>query len=321
VRRGWKILIGLIVVAAVLLAINTIVVDNQTGEAEVTVDGGRLLSLPGGKLQVTDTGQPAGAAHGPPIVLLHCFACSLRWWDSMVPLLARDHRVVRIDLLGHGGSAKPKTGYAIEEQGGLVAAALDRLGAQGAVLVGHSLGGAVAVSVAEQASELVDRVVLVDEAPDSSYGGVGFLAKLAMSPVIGEAIWRVKIDSLIEKGYEQVFAPGYEISDGFSDPDQVAHDNEAMNYTAFDDIPGEADDYTDEIPLDERMRRAAVPLMVIFGSEDQVYDPTSSLAAYDDVPGARLETVDGAGHSPNVEKPKETARLIEEFAGAGAARP
>ena len=317
-RRGLKILIGLIVVAAVLLAVNTIVIDNQTREAEVTVDGGRILSLPGGELQVTDTGEPAGGAKGPPIVLLHCFACSLRWWDSMIPLLARDHRVIRVDLLGHGGSAKPQSGYAIPEQGSLVAAALGRLDVQGAVVVGHSLGGAVAVAVAEQASELVDRIVLIDEAPDSSFADTGFLASLARVPVLGEALWRVRIDSLVKKSYEDRFAPGYEIADGFSDDDQVVRDNDAMTYTAFDDIPGEADDYTDEIPLDERIQRIAVPLMVIFGSEDQVYDPSAALSAYRDVPGARLETIDGAGHSPNVEKPRETAQLIDAFAASGA---
>jgi pimeloyl-ACP methyl ester carboxylesterase len=321
VRRGLKILIGLIVVAAVLLAVNTIVIDNQTREAEVTVDGGRILSLPGGELQVTDTGEPAGGAKGPPIVLLHCFACSLRWWDSMVPLLARDHRVIRVDLLGHGGSAKPQSGYAIPEQGSLVAAALGRLDVQGAVVVGHSVGGAVAVAVAEQASELVDRIVLIDEAPDSSFADTGFLASLARVPVLGEALWRVRIDSLVKKGYEDRFAPGYEIADGFSDDDQVVRDNDAMTYTAFDDIPGESDDYTDEIPLDERIQRIAVPLMVIFGSEDQVYDPSAALSAYRDVPGARLETIDGAGHSPNVEKPRETARLIDAFAASGGSTP
>jgi hypothetical protein len=54
--------------------------------------------------------------------------------------------------------------------------------------------------------------------------------------------------------------------------------------------------------------------MVIFGSEDQIYEPASeALAAYQDVPGARTATIDGAGHSPNVERPEETARLILEF--------
>ena len=56
VRRAWKILIGVLVVLAALLAINTVIVDNQTKEAEVTIEGGRILSLPGGDVQVFEQG-------------------------------------------------------------------------------------------------------------------------------------------------------------------------------------------------------------------------------------------------------------------------
>ncbi len=316
--RALKIVVAVVIALAVVLAINTIVVDGQTKGAEITVDGGRLISLPGGDVQVADSGEPAGARPGAPIVLIHCFGCSLHWWDAIVPLLAERHRVIRIDLLGHGGSAKPKSGYEIPNQADLVAGALDRLGVQGAVVVGHSLGGTVAVAVAEGASELVDRVVVIDQAPNSSYGDLDLLARLSMAPVIGEALWRVKIDSLIEKGYEQAFAPGFDQADGFTDPDQVAHDIEAMTYTAFEETPDAEEQYTDSVGLDQRMRAAAVPLMVIFGAEDQIYDAEEVLAAYAQVPGARTELVEGAGHSPNVEKPAQTAKLIEDFAAPAA---
>ncbi len=145
-KRGWKILIGALVALAILLAVNTIVLNQETKAAEVTVSGGRILDLPGGAVQVVEQGPTVGkparrdAAAGPPIVLLHCFGCSLHWWDRMVPLLARRHRVIRIDLLGFGGSEKPKSGYSMEEQGRLVALALGKLQVQGAVVVGHSLG-------------------------------------------------------------------------------------------------------------------------------------------------------------------------------------
>ena len=313
-RRGWKIAIGILVALAVLLAINTIVVDSETKDAEITIEGGRILSLPGGDVQVTDTGEPRSRRAGAPIVLLHCFGCSLHWWDSMVPLLAADHRVIRVDLLGHGGSAKPKSGYSIEDQADLVAAALDRLGVQGAVVVGHSLGGTVAVAVAERASQLVDRVAIIDQAPDSSFGSLDFLAKLTMAPVIGQALWRVRIASLVKQGYEQAFAPGYDLADGFANPDQVVDDNKAMTYTSYHDSAQAEEDYTDAIPLDQRMTTAAVPLMVIFGAEDQIYDAGEALDAYKDVPGVRTVEVKGAGHSPNVEKPRETAALLKEFA-------
>jgi pimeloyl-ACP methyl ester carboxylesterase len=313
-RRGWKILIAVVAVLAVLLALNTIAVDNETGSAEVTVDGGQILELSGGDVQVVEEGPTPEGREGPPIVLLHCYACSLHWWDSLAPLLAERHRVVRLDLLGHGGSEKPESGYSMEEQGALVAEALNRLEVEGATVVGHSLGTTVATALAAESSELVDRLVVVDQAPDESFGSLPLIARLGYVPVLGQLLNRVTPDFAIKDAYADGFAPGYDIESGFEDPDQVVDDFDAMTYTSFDESAKEAEDYADEIPLDERITSAAIPLLVMFGDEDQIYDADEAVAAYEDVPGVRTAIVEGAGHSPNVERPEETARLIGEFA-------
>jgi pimeloyl-ACP methyl ester carboxylesterase len=313
VRRGWKILIAVVVVLAVLLTLNTITVDNETKSAEVTAESGEILELSGGDIQVVET-QTRTEKPGAPIVLIHGYGGSLHWWDRMVPLLSKDHRVITLDLLGFGGSAKPSSGYAMEDQASLVAEALNQLRVQGAVVVGHSLGATVVTALADQSSELVDRVVVVDQAPDTSYGGSPFIAKLGYLPVLGELLHRITPDALVRKGYEEAFAPGFDVESGFADPDQVIDDYNAMTYTSYDRTSSEQKDYLDEIPLDERLKDAAVPLLVIFGAEDQIWDTEDSLAAYEDVPGIRTATIEDAGHSPNVEQPEETARLILEFA-------
>jgi pimeloyl-ACP methyl ester carboxylesterase len=313
-KRRWKILIALLVGLAILLAVNTLVVDNETKNAEVTIDGGRIVSLPGGDVQVFEEGTGSGA----PIVLLHCYSCSLHWWDGLAPMLARNHPVIRIDLLGHGGSQKPSSGYSIDDQAGLVAGALDQLGVQGAVVVGHSMGFSVATALADRASQLVDRLVNIDEGPNEDACSLPFLAKLGYTPVLGEAIWRVTPSFAIKDGYADAFAPGYDLADGFPNPDQVVDDYHAMTYTSFKDAADANSDYTDEATLDQRLRQIPVPLLSIFGSEDQICDPQSSQAAYAALPGAQVAEVRGAGHSPNVEKPEETAALIEEFAADAA---
>jgi pimeloyl-ACP methyl ester carboxylesterase len=94
-----------------------------------------------------------------------------------------------------------------------------------------------------------------------------------------------------------------------------------MNYEAYDQSPGAEDDYTEETPLDERVRESFVPLLAIFGSEDRIYDANESLSAYAELPGARTELIEDAGHSPNVEAPEETARLIFDFAPEAAPSP
>jgi pimeloyl-ACP methyl ester carboxylesterase len=320
VKRRWKVLLGMVGGLVVLLAINTIVVDSETKPAAITAQGAQILHLPGGDMQVLDT--PARSEHpGAPIVLIPCYACSLHWYERLAPMLAGDHRVIRLDLLGEGGSAKPANGYSMESEAQLVAAALNKLGVQGAVVVGHSLGGAVATSLAQQASQLVDRLVIIDEAPDNSFGSLPFLARLGYVPVLGEALRRVVLDSIVKDNYGSAFAPGYDMSSGFDDPNQVVDDFRDMTYTSYDDLAGAEDDFASAEPLDARIRSAAVPLEVIFGTEDQIWDnPQEAADAYRSVPGSEIELVKGAGHSPNVEKPGETARLIEKFAaGAGPA--
>jgi pimeloyl-ACP methyl ester carboxylesterase len=186
--RGAKIAIGAVVVLAALLALNTVVVDRETKAAGVTEPGGRILDLPGGKLEVVER----GPRDGSPIVLVHCFSCAIDWWDRMMPMLARDHRVVAVDLLGHGGSEKPTSGYTIPNQADLVAAALEELRVRDAVVVGHSLGGSVVTGLAERSPQLVRKVVIVDTPPSHKGDSLGLVAKLGFAPVIGEFFWRVK---------------------------------------------------------------------------------------------------------------------------------
>lgn len=311
-KRRWKVLIGAAVALAVLLALNTFATDRETKDAEVTIEGAEILDLEGGQLQVLDTGPPAageGAAAVPPVVLLHCYTCSINWWDGVITRLATERRVVAIDLLGHGGSDKPRSGYSMENQASLVAQVMNQLGVEGAVVVGHSLGGSVATALAEQSSELVDRLVIIGSAPDDSFGELGFLAKLAMTPVLGQALWRVTPDFAIRDGLGEAFAPGYDV------PDEFVDDFRRMTFTSYDDSPAEVDDFTGAKPLDQRIAESFVPLLVIFGEEDQIWDAEAAVEAYrQGVPGARTELIPGVGHSPNVEVPERTAELILGFA-------
>jgi pimeloyl-ACP methyl ester carboxylesterase len=303
--RGFKIGIGIAVVLVALIAINALVVANATEKADVTVPGGRILDLPDGEIQAVE----GGPRNGDPIVLIHCFSCAIDWWDQMLPLLEAGHRVVAVDLLGHGGSEKPGSGYTPENQAKLVAEAMEELGVSGAEVVGHSLGGTVAVALAEQSPQLVDRVVIIDTPPDRSRVSLGFIAGLAFQPVIGEALWTIKPDFSVRQGLEVAFAPGFDVPDAFVD------DVNRMTYTSYDESPSNSEDFADEEPLDERMRDTKLPLLVIMGAEEQIIDgPAEALAEYRQTyPGTETVLIQGAGHSPNVEKPARTASLVLSF--------
>jgi pimeloyl-ACP methyl ester carboxylesterase len=306
--RGWKIAVGLAVALIALLLVNAWLVDRETQPARVTVPGGRLLDLPAGDVQVVDSGPRDGA----PIVLIHCFTCGIDWWDRMRPALQRRHRVVAVDLLGHDGSEKPDSGYSIPHQAEAVSQALERLGVRDAEVVGHSLGGTVSVALAQQSPSLVDRVVIIDTAPDHSRSSLGLIAGLAFAPVVGEALWRFKPDFAIRDGLGVAFAPGFDVPQAFVD------DVKRMTFTSYDESPSGSDDFVNEEPLDERMSETGKPLLVIMGAEEQIIDgPAGALAEYaKDVPGAETRLIAGSGHSPNVEKPAQTARLVLAFAKA-----
>jgi pimeloyl-ACP methyl ester carboxylesterase len=310
-RRGWKIAIGLLVALSVLLVLNAVVTGKETKSAEVTVAGGQIVDLPGGDLQVLERG-PANAS---PIVLLHCYTCSINWWNRLIPRLDDSHRVIAIDLLGHGGSEKPDSDYSMPYQADLVAQALHRLGVRDAEVVGHSLGGAVAVALTERSPDLVNRVVIIDSAPDSSYSDRALMESLGHLPVIGPALWRVKPDAAVRSGLEIAFAPGFEV------PDQFVEDVDRMTFSSYDDSGAEVDDYDNEIPLNKRIAATGKPLMVIMGSEEQrIDDPQTTLDAYAEAnPQAVTHLIVGAGHSPNVEAPERTASLLLDFSRAGEA--
>lgn len=304
--RRLKIGIGVVAALLVVLVVNMLLVDGKTEGAEVTEPGGRIFKLDDGDLQVAEHGPRNGA----PIVLIHCFSCAMNWWDGMVPLLERDHRVITVDLLGHGGSEKPGSGYTPPNQATVVAEALERLDVSEATVVGHSLGGSVTVALSEQDPQLVGRAVIIDMPPDNSYGDLGFIAGLAFKPLIGEALWQIKPDFSVREGLGVAFAPGYDV------PDAFVEDVKRMTYTSYDESPSGVDDFLDEESLDQRMAATAKPLMVLMGAEEQIVnDPQRALDQYKrSVPSAETHLIAGAGHSPNVERPALVAKLVLEFA-------
>jgi pimeloyl-ACP methyl ester carboxylesterase len=295
-----RLLLIALAVLAVLLTVNTVVTDRDTKAAKADV--GRVIDLPGGDLQVREDG-PDDA---PNLILLHGFASSIGWWQDLIPALARRYHVITFDLLGHGGSEKPRDGYGMEEQARRISLALDELGVRRADIVAHSMGGAVATALTEVRRQLVDSLVILDTPPDKDDSSLPFTAQLGFVPVIGEVIFRFAPDELIRNGLESGFA------DGFDVPDRFVDDFNDMTYTSYDSSHHEVDDYRDEQGLDERLADKRVPLLVIFGAQDEIAEPDSA-QKYRVVPGARIILMDGVGHSPQVERPAQTARLVLNF--------
>jgi pimeloyl-ACP methyl ester carboxylesterase len=296
-----RIVLAALVALVVLLAINTIVTDRET--ARPSADLGHTLDLPGGRLQVRDDGSHGNHA----IVLLHGFAGSMHWWSPVAARLAPHFYVVRIDLLGHGGSEKTSHGYSMENQARLVEDALAALRVRRAVVVGHSMGGLVATALAERNGSIVDGLVLVDSAVDDDAAKLPFAARLGFMPVIGEALRHLVPDSLVRDQLESAFAPGFDV------PDQFVRDFHRMTYTSYDESHDASGDYLRKRALDARLASLGEPLLVIYGAEDDIVDP-DTFQRFRKIPGATVAKIVGAGHSPMVEKPAQVSTLIADFA-------
>jgi len=104
---------------------------------------------------------------GPPLLLIHGIAEAAWAWEVVIPALARRHRVIAPDLLGHGRSAKPRGDYSLGSQATLMRDLMISLDVDRATLIGHSLGGGITMQFAYQYPERCERMVLV------ASGGLG----------------------------------------------------------------------------------------------------------------------------------------------------
>jgi pimeloyl-ACP methyl ester carboxylesterase len=299
-RRRRRIIAATILPAVVGLLGNATVVDRQDADAT----GNQTLPLDGEDIYVRQDG-PRDA---PALVLLHGLGSSTRWWDRLVPMLARSYHVIRIDLLGHGRSAKPAGGgYAIPQQARRVGQALDRLGVTHAIVVGHSTGGYVATALAEQRGDLVTALALIDTGPRTdAFISQGPLGRLLEVPVVGQLLWRVRTDGLLRKSLSTAFAPSFQISQPLVD------DVRGMPYHALTAASRATHDYLKQRPLPDRLTALGKPLLVIFGEQDRRWRPASA-GFYRAVAGARVELLPGVGHSPMLEDPPRTAALLRTF--------
>ena len=300
VLRFPRVAAAAVSVSLLLLALNTWIVERETRPADPDI--GQVVRLPGGDVQM----RVEGPREAPAVVLIHGFSASMRWWDSVTPALARSLRVVRIDLLGHGGSEKPRDGYSMESQADLVAQLIGELRLERPAVVGHSMGGIVATALAERHRALVSRVMLIGTDVDGEGSESGLLAQAAFWPVVGQLNERTVSERLVRWTVERGFAPRFE------PPRHLVRDIfERTTWRAFKGSGEAIADYWEELSLDERLRRARVPVTVVLGEEER--HANRSVRRYNRVPGARTVVMGGLDHTPMVESPGRTAPLIEAF--------
>ncbi|MDX6573778.1 MAG: hypothetical protein QOC86_2934 [Gaiellales bacterium] len=257
------------------------------------------------------------AGWGPVVVLIHGITGSSATWEEVIEPLAEKYTVVAPDLLGHGESAKPRGDYSLGAYASGIRDLLGALGHDRGTIVGHSLGGGVAMQMAYQFPERCERLVLV------SSGGLGrevnlmlraatlpgselVLPLLAHSRVLNAS---TAVGGFLSRLGMRAGPDLEEIWRGFSSLNDVGA-RAAFIHTlrGIVDPGGQRVNATDRLYLAER-----VPTMLLWGERDPIIPVRHGRAATELIPGSRFEAFANAGHFPHRTDPRAFVRTLEDF--------
>lgn len=257
------------------------------------------------------------AGRGPAIVLLHGIGCDHRTWLPVLRPLSRHFTVLAPDLLGHGLSDAPRADYSIGGYANGVRDLLALNGISSATIVGHSLGGGIAMQFAYQFPQSTQRLVLVGSAglgrsvnpllrALTMPGGSTALKAAASAPVRKPA-------TAIMRRLQSLGLPGTIDLAGMADVYESLGDGPRRR--AFHHVLQAAADWRGQVitMLDRAYLAEAMPSLVIWGEQDTIIPVKHAYAAHHVLPGSQLEVIPHAGHFPQEDDPEHFASALIDF--------
>ena len=272
---------------------------------------GVAATLNGSDLHYVDAGQ------GPAMALIHGLLGSHSNWDHLIGALSPERRVVALDLFGHGASAKPMGDYSLGSHAATLRDLLDHLGIATVTLVGHSLGGGIALQFAYLFPDRVDRLVLV------SSGGLGReLSPLLRAATLPGAEWVVPLlasrwlrqrGEAVGRGLARVGVPARpDLTEAWRG---LASLNDKDSRRAFlataravIDVGGQTVNASPRLHL-----AATVPTLLVWGARDRMIPSWHAVTAHQAIAGSRVEVFEAAGHFPHLDDPERFAQLLRDF--------
>ncbi len=268
-----------------------------------------FVRVEGARMHYQEFGDPTG----PTLVLIHGYTASLFVWHKVAPLLAdAGFHVIAVDLIGFGYSEKPRWfDYSIEAQARIVSRFMNTLGIGRATLVGSSYGGAVAMTIALDYPEFVEKLVLVDAVINNEVLSHPIL-RLAAIPGIGELITPFLVDSraLLRHRMRGTLSP--------SNHDLITKErvsNVLRPLTAADGHHSvlATSRAWDANRIEDDAHLINHPTLIIWGEEDTVIGIHNGYKLHDSILHSRFVILKNCGHVPAEEKPDIVAGLVSEF--------
>lgn len=238
-------------------------------------------------------GSPGVDALGPPVLMLHSIGTSLHLFDPQAAALARHHRVIRMDMRGHGMSGVTQGDYSMAMLARDAVSLLDALGVKQAHVVGLSIGGRIAMQMAAMAPERVASLVLMDTAAE-------------FPP---PAAWQERIDAVHQHGsgvLADVVMPRWVVDPSLASSKGL---RQMLERTCRHGYAGAAAALRDA-RADEVLGRIACPTTVVVGDRDIATPLAMAEEIQQGIPGSRLVVLHEAAHLPTLEKPEECNAAI-----------
>lgn len=247
---------------------------------------------------------------GPVLVLLHGMASSWQWWLENIPELAREHRVIAVDLAGCGLSEPLPPPADMSSHADTVLGLLAELDIETATVAGHSMGGLVAIGMAAADPRVVRRIVLVGSGgvpmTDRRLAAILLLLRGAAA-VLGRG-WVRRL--LAEKASVRRFA----LRGAFRDPDSLSQELAAQTMPAFGG-PGFVDSVAaaGRAVRETRPETITCPVLLVWGEHDVMAPLHCAVDMHARLNDSRLVVISGVGHSPMVESPDEFNQAVLGF--------
>jgi pimeloyl-ACP methyl ester carboxylesterase len=278
------------------------------------------MSLPGKFLNVGGTRvfyHRSGTRRGrsSPVVLCHGFLVSHFGWRHILPGLAAEHDVIALDWPGFGESDRPRPAeYRYDAVAFMetLLGLLDGLGIERASLVGHSMGGAVAMYTAARRPERVDRLVVID--PLCYPFRVPLDGRIVLLPFIGEKIFKLAYTRSMVRRYfrNEVYRDASQVSEEWID-----YVWERLNRPqGFDAAHAALRFVSNPDPIVKSVRAVRAPTMIVWGEDDKLFPSSWAKRLQTDIAGSQTAIIPVCGHAPPEERPKETLEIIGPFLAA-----
>jgi len=257
-------------------------------------------------LKVSDTTvRYVDVGQGPAVVLLHGFASSMDNWNSVIPELQTNHRVIALDLKGFGYTSRPEGDYSPQAQAEMVLALLDERGVDTFSIVGHSWGSSVALQVALMAPERVDRIALYDAWVYAEQLPTFFWWSRASG--VGETLFALFYNERPDEKMSSAFYDPSTIDQKFVDSVEESLSRPGTRAAALEAVRGQRFE-----EWQEDYKKIEQPTLLIWGREDAVTQLKYGERLERDLPNAELVVYPRCGHFPMKEaKEASTKRLLD----------